>query len=67
MSFKSGMHRLAHVMRWVGAGILSVILLLLVVGALGSGWGALGYAIMGGIFSSMYWAVAWVIEGFAKD
>lgn len=64
MSVKTGIHRLAQVIKALGA-ILAVLGL---VGAV-STWqdGGVWIAVYGGVAGGVLWAIAWVLDGFAKE
>ena len=70
MSFETGTQRFAQVIRWVG-GILAVLLgigggVLCMTQSTPSPGGALGSLIGGAVVYGIAWALAWVLDGFAK-
>ena len=69
MSFETGIQRFAQVIRWVG-GILAALLgiggIACMTQSTPSPGGALGFLIGGAVVYGIAWALAWVLDGFAK-
>lgn len=77
MSFATGLHRLAQVIRWIGA-ILAGLSVIVAIGWLFSekagmaGWPDRGgiaavFLVVGAVIYGIAWGIAWVLEGFAKE
>jgi hypothetical protein len=64
VSVKTGIHRLAQLIKALGA----ILVILGLVGAV-SAWkdGGVWLAAYGAIAGAVLWAIAWVLDGFAKE
>ena len=69
MSIKTGLHRLAQVIKAIGALFAGLAVIGGVVTAVrGSGFSDGAVFILGGAVTyAIFWAVAWVLDGFAKE
>jgi len=73
VSFATGLHRLAQVIRWIGV-VLAGLMAVLAIGwlfsekdAAGGGAMAAVFAAAGAVIYGIAWAIAWITEGFAKE
>ena len=61
MNASEGLKRIAQVIRWLGYFLAG----LCVIGSI-NGSNAEFFLIIGAIFGSLGWAIAWIIDGFAE-
>jgi hypothetical protein len=72
MNTSEGLLRLAKVVRWIGFGLATFLTLGAIVIAffgesLSDRWQVVGISLIGAVFWAVVgWALAWIIEGFAK-